>query len=155
MVAVGGSLSGCASNSSAPPPSQPGHPCPASAGPRGPTVDAAIAGLPVEVPGSAWVEIARGHTTSCRLYWVQVIPTLAAEDTGQQLLFFDHDSALGTPTAHSKPYTTVLAVSEDTVTVQYQWRTGADKVCCPSGRGRVRYQIGPNGSLKALDAMPH
>ena len=68
----------------------------------------AIASIPVEVPGSSWVELARGHAKKCRLYWVQVIPTIASESTPQQLVFFDHNRTLGTATPNPKPYITVL-----------------------------------------------
>ncbi|SPM41879.1 hypothetical protein MNAB215_4095, partial [Mycobacterium numidiamassiliense] len=125
----------------------------------GPTTDAvrqAIASVPVEVEGSSWVEIARGHTKNCRLYWVQIIPTIASESTPQQLLFFDHNTPLGTPTPNPKPYITVLpAANEDTVTVQYQWLTGNEEPSSPKGMGTVKFQIGHDGKLQALGAIPH
>ena len=124
----------------------------------GPTADAvrqAIASVPIIVPGSTWVEIARGHTGKCRLYWVQIIPTIASESTPQQLLFFDHNTPLGTPTPNPKPYITVLPPSDDTITVQYQWQKGNDQPCCPTGTGTVKFQIGSDGKLQALGAIPH
>lgn len=136
-------------------PAAPADSCKDSDGPTADTVRQAIAAVPVEVPGSMWVEIARGHAKKCRLYWVQVIPTIAGESTPQQLLFFDHNRPLGSPTPNPKPYITVLPPADDTVTVQYQWQTGKDEPCCPSGRGTVRFQIGPDGKLQALDKIPH
>ena len=115
----------------------------------------AIASVPVLVPGSIWVEIARGHTKKCRLYWVQIIPSIADESTPQQLLFFDHNTPLGTPTPNPKPYITVLAPSDDTVTVQYRWQVGSDQACCPTGAGTVKFQIGSDGKLQALGEIPH
>ncbi|MBW0011771.1 LppP/LprE family lipoprotein [Mycobacterium sp.] len=129
--------------------------CKDSDGPTAETVRQAIASVPIEVPGSTWVEIARGHTKQCRLYWVQVIPTIASESTPQQLLFFDHNAFLGTPTPNPKPYITVLSPSDDTVTVQYQWQLGSDQACCPTGIGTVKFQIGSDGRLQALGKIPH
>jgi len=115
----------------------------------------AIASVPVEVADSSWVEIGRGHTKNCRLYWVQIIPTIASESTPEQLLFFDHNTPLGTPTPNPKPYITVLPAGEDTVTVQYQWQVGGDEPCCPKGIGTVKFQIGSDGKLQALGKVPH
>jgi hypothetical protein len=129
--------------------------CKESDGPTADTVRQAIASVPIIVPGSTWVEIARGHTRKCRLYWVQIIPTIASESTPQQLLFFDHNIPLGTPTPNPKPYITVLPPSDDTITVQYQWQIGSEEPCCPKGIGTVKFQIGPDGKLQALGKIPH
>lgn len=129
--------------------------CKESDGPSADTVRRAIGAVPIEVSGSTWVEIARGRTRKCRLYWVQIIPTIASESTPQQLLFFDHNTPLGSPTPNPKPYTTVLPQADDTVSVRYQWRKGDDQECCPTGSGTVKFQIGPDGKLKALDQIPH
>jgi hypothetical protein len=144
----------CGGKPSTPPASR-ADTCKDSDGPSADTVRKAIASVPVEVPGSSWVEIARGHTNKCRLYWVQIIPTIASESTPQQLLFFDHNTPLGPPTPNPKPYITVLAPSDDTVTVQYQWQVGKDQPCCPTGIGTVKFRIGPDGKLQALGAIPH
>jgi hypothetical protein len=146
-------FSGCGRkpSTSSPPPDK----CKASDGPTADTVKQAIAAVPIVVPGSMWVEIARGHTRKCRLYWVQIIPTIASESTPQQLLFFDHNTALGSPTPNPKPYITVLPPTDDTITVQYQWRKGKDEPCCPTGVGTVKFQIGPDGKLKALGPIPN
>ena len=138
--------------------SSPSDTCKASDGPTNDTVRQAIesvASVPVLVPGSIWVEIARGHTKKCRLYWVQIIPSIADESTPQQLLFFDHNTPLGTPTPNPKPYIAVLAPSDDTVTVQYRWQVGSDQACCPTGAGTVKFQIGSDGKLQALGKIPH
>jgi hypothetical protein len=145
--------SGCGSQPSAPPAARPDT-CKESDGPKADTVRQAIASNPVTVPGSNWVEIARGHTRNCRLYWVQVIPTIASESTPQQLLFFDHNTPLGAPT-HPKPYITVLPPSDDTVTVRYQWRKGSDQPCCPTGIGTVKFRISSTGKLEALGKIPN
>ena len=144
----------CGGKPSAPPAPR-ADTCTDSDGPSADTVRQAIASVPVEVPGSSWVEIARGHTNKCRLYWIQIIPTIAGESTPQQLLFFDHNTPLGPPTPNPKPYITVLPPSDDTVTVQYRWQVGKDEPCCPTGTGTVKFHIGPDGKLQALGAIPH
>jgi hypothetical protein len=137
------------------PPASRADTCKDSDGPTTDTVRQAIASVPVEVPGSSWVEIARGHTKNCRLYWVQIIPSIASESTPQQLLFFEHNTPLGTPTPNAKPYITVLPAGDDTVTVQYQWQVGNEEPCCPKGIGTVKFQIGSDGKLHALGKIPH
>ena len=137
------------------PPASRADTCKESDGPSADTVRQAIGSVPIEVAGSSWVEIGRGHTKNCRLYWVQIIPTIASESTPQQLLFFDHNTPLGTPTPNPKPYITVLPPSDDTITVQYQWQVGKDEPCCPTGIGTVKFQIGSDGKLQALGKIPH
>ncbi|HWF28583.1 MAG TPA: LppP/LprE family lipoprotein [Mycobacterium sp.] len=145
--------SGC---SNPPPPrATPADACKDSGGPTADTVRQAMASVPIIVGGSTWVEIARGHTRKCRLYWVQIIPAIASESTPQQLLFFDHNTPLGTPTPNPKPYITVLPPSDDTITVQYQWQKGTDQPCCPTGIGTVKFQIGSDGKLRALGKVPN
>ncbi len=129
--------------------------CKESDGPTSDTVRQAIASVPITTPGTNWVEIARSHTRNCRLYWVQIIPTIASESTPQQLLFFDHNIPLGTATPNPKPYITVLPPSDDTITVQYQWQKGNDQPCCPTGVGTVKFRIGSDGKLQALGKIPN
>jgi len=145
---------GCGSKppTSSPPPADA---CKASDGPTSNTVRQAIASVPILTPGSIWVEIARGHTKKCRLHWVQIIPSIADESTPQQLLFFDHNTPLGTPAPNPKPYITVLPPGDDTVTVQYRWQVGSDQACCPTGVGIVKFQIGSDGKLQAMGKIPH
>lgn len=146
--------SGCGSNPP-PPKAAPADTCKDSDGPTADTVRQAIATVPVIVPGSTWVEIARGHTRKCRLYWVQIIPTIASENTPQQLLFFDHNAPLGPATPNPKPYITVQPPADDIVTVQYQWQKGNDQPCCPTGTGTVKFEIGSDGKLRALGKIPN
>lgn len=145
--------SGCGGKPTGPPPTP--DKCRDSDGPTPDTVQRAIASVPIAVPGTTWVEIARGHAKKCRLYWVQIIPTIASESTGQQLVFFDHNTPLGTPTPNPKPYITVLPPSDDAVAVQYRWLKGNDEPCCPTGSGTVKFEIGPDGKLKALGKIPN
>lgn len=146
--------SGCGWKPTAPPQARPDT-CKDSDGPTADTVRRAITAVPIAVPGTIWVEMGRGHTRNCRLYWVQIIPTIASESTPQQLIFFDHNTPLGSPTSNPKPYTTVLPPSDDTVTVQYQWQKGNDQLCCPTGIGTVKFRIGPDGKLQTLGKVPN
>jgi LppP/LprE lipoprotein len=57
--------------------------------------------------------------------------------------------------AQPRPYIAVSSGGEDTVIVQYQWRQGQDQPCCPTGIATVRFQIGENGKLKAIDPIPN
>nr|WP_232065496.1 LppP/LprE family lipoprotein [Mycobacterium shinjukuense] len=150
----GPAVVGCAAKRP-PPVATPRDSCQDSDGPSAETVRQAIAAVPILVPRSTWVEIGRGHTRKCRLHWVQIVPTIASESTPQQLLFFDHNTPLGSPTPNPKPYITVLPPGDDTVTVRYQWRIGGDQECCPSGSGTVAFQIGSDGKLQALGPIPH
>jgi hypothetical protein len=118
-------------------------------------VQNAIAALPIATPGSRWVEAARGHAHNCRLYWVQVKPSNAMASSPDQLLFFDHNVPLGTPTRNPKPYTTVLLPTDDAVKVQYQWQMPGDSACCPTGIGTVAYKIGSDGKLQARGPIPN
>jgi LppP/LprE lipoprotein len=139
---------------SAPPPKP--DTCTASDMPGVQTVQQAIAGLPPLTEDQAWVETARGHTPNCRLNWVLVgITKAAASSSPQQVLFFDRNTPLGPATPEPRPYITVTdALEKDTVRVQYQWLVGNEPSCCPTGIGSVRFQIGDDGKLKALDPIP-
>lgn len=146
--------SGCGWKPPAAPQARPDT-CKDSDGPTADTVRRAITAVPIAVPGTIWVEMGRGHTRNCRLHWVQIIPTIASESSPQQLLFFDHNTPLGSPTSNPKPYITVLPPSDDTVTVQYQWQKGNDQLCCPTGIGTVKFRIGPDGKLQTLGKVPN
>jgi hypothetical protein len=136
---------------SAPPPSP--DTCTPADGPTVDTVTSAINGLS-PAPQGAWKEVTRGHTKNCRLYWVQLS---AGSDPAapQHLLFFDRNTPLGTATPQPKPYTMVLNSGENTVTVQYQWAKGSDAPGRPTGIAQVRFQLGDDGKLKALDPIPN
>ena len=125
--------------------------CTPADGPTAETVTTAVNGL--APAGAAWREVGRGHTSNCRLYWVQVS---AGTDPAapQQLLFFDRNTPIGTTPRQPRPYTTVLHSGENTVTVQYQWQQSGDASGQPTGIGQVRYQLGDDGKLRALDPLP-
>lgn len=118
--------------------------------PSADTVAVAVQGL-----GGRWHETSSGHTGDCRLHWVVVGTGDTAPDAAAQVLFFDRNSPLGPPTPRPRPYTTVVPLGDKIATVQYQWLQGADKPCCPTGIAQVRFQIGEDGKLKALDPIPN
>ena len=86
---------------------------------------------------------------------MQVKPTNATASSPAQLLFFDRNIPLGTPTPNLKPYATVLYSPDDVVKVQYQWQVAGDSACCPTGIGTVQCQIGPGGKLVTRGAVPN
>lgn len=151
---VGLTLTGCGWSPSGPEPTPPDD-CTAADGPSEDTVKRAIGDIPALGEGEQWSESGRGHTRDCRLHWVGITSSNATMSTPGQVLFFDHNTYLGTPTPNPKPYLTVLAAGEDTVTLQYQWLQGDEPTCCPTGIGSVRFKIGPEGRLEALDPMPN
>lgn len=127
--------------------------CTPTDGPTAETVTLAIDGLP-PAPGAVWREVARGHTQNCRLYWIQVA---AGTDSAApaHLLFFDRNTPIGTATPQPRPYTTVLTPGDNTVTVQYQWEKPGDAPNRPTGIAQVRFQLGDDGKVKALDPIPN
>ena len=151
VLLIFGLLAGCGWRPSSAPPSPPDTCTPAD-GPTADTVTAAVNGLRPEA-GGAWREVTRGHTLNCRLYWVQVS---AGSDAAapQHLLFFDRNTPIGTATPQPRPYITVLHSGDTTVTVQYQWQKSGDAPGQPTGIGQVRFQLGEDGKLKALDPIP-
>ena len=152
ILAAASGSAGC-SWRPAPPPSPPEDTCTGADGPRPDTVRRAIAAVPPVAADNPWTETADGHTRDCRLHWVKLSLRDAAPDGPEQLLFFDRDTALGSPTADPKPYTTVVSAGLRTVTVQYQWRVDDDPPCCPSRGATTRYQVA-DGRLTALDPIP-
>ena len=97
---------------------------------------------------------ARGHTADCRLSWVLLSLDKATASSPQQVLFFDRNTPLGPATPQPRPYINVTNTGDDTVTVQYQWLVGDEPSCCPTGIGTVRFRIGDDGKLQAVDPLP-
>jgi len=152
LVLLGLLAAGCGWKPPGSPPATPDT-CSASDGPAPGTVSEAVGSLPLPSNGASWHEVGRGHTSECRLYWVQV-GAGNASDAPQHLLFFDHNTFISTAAPNPRPYTTVVRSGKDTVTVQYQWQQANDKPGLPTGIGTVRYQLGADGKMKALDAIP-
>jgi hypothetical protein len=151
LLTVGLVAGGCGwSPPSAPP--RPPDTCTPGDGPTPETVTNAINALPAAEQGP-WHEIGRGHTYNCHFYWVQA--SAGTDPTApQHLLFFDHNTSLGTATPQARPYTTVIATSQDTITVNYQYEKSGDVTGKPTGVGQVRFQLGEDGKIKALDPIP-
>jgi hypothetical protein len=135
-----------------PPPAPPtsSASCTQAEGPSADSVAHEISQLPA---GQQWRETSRGHTPDCQLHWV-VVGVGDASDSPRQVLFFDHNSPIGTPTPDPRPYVNVTTEGNDTAVVQYQWRQGQDAACCPTGIGTVRFKV-QDGKLKALDPIPN
>jgi LppP/LprE lipoprotein len=123
--------------------------CTQADGPSADSVAYEITRLPA---GQPWRETSRGHTADCQLHWV-VVTVGDASDSPRQVLFFDHNSPIGTPTPDPRPYANVTAQGNDTAVVQYQWRQGQDPACCPTGIGTVRFKV-QDGKLNALGPIP-
>ncbi|BBY15250.1 LppP/LprE family lipoprotein [Mycolicibacterium litorale] len=154
LVSAGLLTAGCGWS---PPGAAPPKPdtCTPADGPTPDTVQRAISGTPPAAPGATWTEVANGHTSDCRLYWVQIGPTAPQPDSPQQVLFFSGNTPLGPATPEPRPYISVLTGGEDTVQVQYQWRQGDEAPCCPTGIGTVRFRVGQDGKLEAVDPIPN
>ena len=146
-------LTGCGWSPSGPEPTPPDS-CTAADAPSVDTVNRAMDGLAAAPGEASWTETGRGYSRDCRLHWVQVSPSGATASSPGQVLFFDRNNYLGTPTPDPKPYLTVLAAGDDTVTLQYQWLQGDEPNCCPTGIGTVRFTVGEDGRLKSLDPVP-
>jgi hypothetical protein len=127
--------------------------CSPADAPTAEIVGTELAKIPAPAGGGQWHESARGQTSNCQLSWVQVASDSAAPDSPGQLLFFDHSTPIGTATPEPRPYLAVVNTGPDTVTVQFQWKQGDDKPCCPTGIGTARFSI-DGGELKALDPIP-
>jgi hypothetical protein len=148
VPALGLIAAGCGwSPPSAPPPKA----CSPSDGPSAQTADQAITGL----GHGAWAEVTRGYVGNCRLHWVQAALAGTASDRPQQVLFFDRNTPLGSATPEPRPYLSVTSAGDETAAVQYQWRQGQDAACCPTGIATVRFRIGDDGKLEALDPIPN
>ena len=119
---------------------------------EGPTEDS-IANEIKKLPAAQWLEVLRAHSANCQLHWV-VVTSGDASDSPGQVIFFDHNSPIGTATPDPRPYITVTPTGDDTATVQYQWRQAQEPACCPTGIGAVRFKI-EDGKLKALDPNPN
>jgi len=154
MLSAGSAAAGCGWSppGGAPPTADT---CTPADGPSGDAVQRAVTGLPRPGGDAAWQETASGHTGNCRLNWVQVAPLNPQPDSPQQVLFFDRQTPLGPATPQPRPYISVPTTTDDTVTVQYQWKQGDEPPCCPTGIGTVRFRIGDDGKLQALDPIPN
>ncbi|MBU9765705.1 LppP/LprE family lipoprotein [Mycobacterium sp. TNTM28] len=150
---VGLLVVGCGWSPSSPPPPKPDTCAPAD-GPSADTIADQIAALPAPEAGRQWTQIGSGHTSNCRLYWVQVGQTNPEPNSAGQLLFFDRQTPLGPATPEPRPYINVVTNADDTVVVNYQWQQGHDSPTSPTGIATVRFRIGEDGKLVAVDPIP-
>lgn len=126
--------------------------CTPADGPAQNVVTASIYALPAP-PSGKWTQMSSGHTANCALYWVQVGQNNSTPDSPQQVVFFNKNTMIGTPTPNARPYITVTASAPDSVTVQYQWEQVKDQPGMPTGIGSARFTV-DGGALKALDPIP-
>lgn len=126
--------------------------CTPADGPAQNVVTASIFALPAP-PSGKWTQMSSGHTANCALYWVQVGQNNTTPDSPQQVVFFNKNTMIGTPTPNARPYITVTASTPDSVTVQYQWEQAKDQPGMPTGIGSARFTV-DGGALKALDPIP-
>ncbi|KIU17489.1 LppP/LprE family lipoprotein [Mycolicibacterium llatzerense] len=126
--------------------------CTPADGPAQNVVTASIYALPAP-PSGKWTQMSSGHTANCALYWVQVGQNNSTPDSPQQVVFFNKNTMIGTPTPNARPYITVTASAPDSVTVQYQWEQAKDQPGMPTGIGSTRFTV-DGGALKALDPIP-
>lgn len=126
--------------------------CTPADGPAQNVVTASIFALPAP-PSGKWTQMSSGHTANCALYWVQVGQNNSTPDSPQQVVFFNKNTMIGTPTPTARPYITVTASAPDSVTVQYQWEQVKDQPGMPTGIGSARFTV-DGGALKALDPIP-
>ena len=146
LLSLGLIAAGCGFNPPGSPPTSSAACIPAD----GPSADS-IANEIKQLPAAQWRETSRGHTPDCCLHWV-VVTSGDASDSPQQVLFFNRNTPLGTPTPDLRPYITVTTTGNDTAVVQYQWRQGQDAACCPTGISTMRFKI-EDEKLKALDPI--
>ncbi|WP_071286916.1 LppP/LprE family lipoprotein [Mycolicibacterium llatzerense] len=126
--------------------------CTPADGPAQNVVTASIYALPAP-PSGKWTQMSSGHTANCALYWVQVGQNNSTPDSPQQVVFFNKNTMIGTPTPNARPYITVTASAPDSVTVQYEWEQVKDQPGMPTGIGSARFTV-DGGALKALDPIP-
>ena len=143
---------GCGWSPKGPDPAPQADKCTPADGPAQNVVTASIYALPAP-PSGKWTQMSSGHTANCALYWVQVGQNNSTPDSLQQVVFFNKNTMIGTPTPNARPYITVTASAPDSVTVQYQWQQPKDQPGMPTGIGSARFTV-DGGALKALDPIP-
>ena len=152
LLSLGFLAVGCGWTPGSAPPPKPDTCTPAD-GPSADTVASEIAKLPAPEAGE-WSQVRDGHTSNCRLYWVQVGQTNPEPNSPGQLLFFDRQTPLGPATPEPRPYINVITNADDSVVVNYQWQQGQDSPEAPTGIATVRFRIGDDGKLVAVDPIP-
>ncbi|ORX18512.1 hypothetical protein AWC31_14515 [Mycolicibacterium wolinskyi] len=85
--------------------------------------------------------------------WALALIAQGTVSSPEHLLLFHRGVYVGTATADPRPYTRVLDVTGDVVTVEYRWLLGEEPLAAPAGVGTVRYQVSPQG-VRPLDPPP-
>lgn len=98
-----------------------------------------------------WTEGGRGGSGD--VAWVLAIIAQGTVSTPEHVMLFRSGVFVGTATAEPRPYTRVVDVSGDVVTVQYRWIIDGEPFAAPAGSGTVRYQVTAEG-VTALDPAP-
>ncbi|OMC51942.1 hypothetical protein A5742_17565 [Mycolicibacterium fortuitum] len=98
-----------------------------------------------------WTVGPSGHNAD--VTWALGVIAHGTVSTPQHLLLFHRGVYVGTATQEPRPYTRVLDVTGDVVTVEYRWLLGEEPLAAPAGVGTVRYQVSSQG-VRALDAAP-
>lgn len=93
--------------------------------------------------GRSWVLGASGGHGE--VAWAQAVIPQGSVSTPDHLLLFYRGGYVGTATEGPVPYTRVLAVDGDVVTVEYRWITGEEPLADPAGVGTVQYRVSPHG----------
>lgn len=106
------------------------------------SVQAAMQLLP-PLFGRSWVVGARGGEGE--VSWAQAVIPQASVSTPDHLLLFHRGVYVGTATEGPVPYTRVLDVDGDVVTVEYRWIIGEEPLAAPAGVGTVQYRVGQRG----------
>lgn len=105
--------------------------------PKSPVVTAAVATLsPADdhYPWGATDEGTDAAVGSCpALLWMFAGPMNASASTAMYVMLFNNAGYLGTATAKPTSYPWVVGSSDRSVQIEYQWLTGGEAMCCPSG----------------------
>lgn len=93
------------------------------------------------------------HGGSGDVAWVVAVIAQGSVSSPEHLLLFRRGVFAGTATEEPQPYTRVLDVEGDVVTVEYRWILGEEPFAAPAGAGTVRYEVTETG-VKPLDPPP-
>lgn len=93
--------------------------------------------------GESWVVGRSGHGGD--VSWVQAVIPRGSVSTPDHVLLFHRGVYVGTATEAPVPYTRVLDVADDGITVEYRWIIGEEPSAAPAGVGTVRYLVSAQG----------
>lgn len=93
------------------------------------------------------------HGGSGDVAWVLAVIAQGSVSSPEHLLVFRNGDFVGTVTEEPRPYTRVLDIVGDVVTVEYRWILGEEPFAAPAGVGTVRYEV-TEGAVRPLDPAP-